>query len=232
MPTEITLIGNEGFRVTTGSARIYIDAFYSAMPGVAVPPALAAKDVDRADLILVTHAHWDHFAADTVAEVANRTGATVIGAGLAINELRGRLPETSLVQMDPPYNGKHSPAGAVRVSLPLATVTALRTYHSKDHNSYLIQTPELALFHDGDNEDTRRIDLASLGRVDALLIGPWKGSGWVEFVERLSPARYFLMHLTNEELDDHQVGKFLPEICHRVPPGLVMLRPGESFSFE
>jgi hypothetical protein len=39
------------------------------------------------------------------------------------------------------------------------------------------------------------------------------------------------MHLTGEELDQHAAGRFLPDICDRVPPGLVVLRPGGSFRF-
>jgi hypothetical protein len=88
----------------------------------------------------------------------------------------------------------------------------------------------LRFFHDGDNGNTTKIPVSALGRLDALLIGPWQGSGWVEFIEKLSPSRYFLMHLSEEELDEHAAGRFLPGICERVPKGLVVLRPGQSYS--
>ena len=38
--------------------------------------------------------------------------------------------------------------------------------------------------------------------------------------------------LTEEELADHEKGKFLPEICDHVPEGLMVLRPGHSYKFE
>ena len=55
---EISLIGNEGFRLRAGAAEIYIDAFYHPIPGVASAPVLRGKDVAKADLILVTHGTW------------------------------------------------------------------------------------------------------------------------------------------------------------------------------
>ena len=119
----------------------------------------------------------------------------------------------------------------MKLKLPFAAVTAFRTFHGRGHNSYLVEAAGLRFFHDGDNEDTTRIPVSALGRLDALLIGPWQGSGWVEFIEKLSPPRYFLMHLSEEELDEHAAGRFLPGICERVPKGLVVLRPGQSFSF-
>jgi len=229
--TEITLIGNEGFRIATPSAVIYVDGFYGAIPGVADEPAVRAKAVSKADLILVTHAHWDHFNAREVADAAARTGATLVGPRSVIQAFDGILPPESLVELEPPLVGKTEMAASLKVELPAASVTAFRTFHSRDHNSYLVETAAFRFFHDGDNEDTRRIDTAALGRLDALFIGPWQGSGWVEFIETLAPTRWFLMHLSDDELNQHEAGRFLPDLCDHVPEGLVVLRPGESFVF-
>jgi len=227
----VTLIGNEGFRIATGGRDVYIDAFYDPIYGVAGRPRSGKEDITKADLILVTHCHGDHFNPGRVAEAASRTGATVIGPATVIRSLRGKLPPAALVEMEPPTPGGRSAARPVKVQLPAATVTALRTFHSHDHNSYLIEIGGFRAFHDGDNEDTTRIDASALGRLDALLIGPWQGSGWVRFIETLCPARWFIMHLTDEELDELEAGRFLPEICDHVPPNLVVLRPGQSFEF-
>jgi len=267
---KLTLIGNEGFLVETGEARILIDAFYGAIPGLASAAALGADGIGQADLILVTHDHWDHFSAHEVADVANRTGARVAGPAAAINALRRNVPAAQLVKLEPLSArkgvalsekahlslGERSPAerragegasgaapsasGTLTPALSpgergerTVTITAFRTFHAMGHNSYLVETPAFRFFHDGDNEDTRRLDAAALGRLDALLIGPWQGSGWVEFVERLAPARWFLMHLSEEELDQHEAGAFLPDLCGHVPlpDRLVVLRPGQSFIF-
>jgi len=230
MSAEITAIGNEGFRIVTPTARIFIDAFYRVVSGVADEPALRAREVAEADLILVTHSHWDHFNPRGVAEAAVRTRAKVVGPRSVIQAVQDSLEPEALAEMEPPLAKAKGLAASVTVKLPTATVTAFRTFHSQDHNSYLVETPGFRLFHDGDNEDTRRIDAAALGRLDALFIGPWLGSGWVDFIEKLAPTRWFLMHLTGEELDQHEAGLFLPDLCDRVPDGLVVLRPGQSFT--
>jgi len=229
MSVEITLIGNEGFCIATPCATVLIDAFYGAIPGMASAPGWGARSVDKADLILVTHAHWDHFQAGQVADAARRTGATVAGPAAVVGELRRMLPAECLVKLEPPP-ARRGMALSGKVELPAATVTAFRTFHGRGHNSYLVETPGLRLFHDGDNEDTRRLDPAAIGRLDALFICPWQGSGWVEFIERLDPARWFLMHLSEEELDQHEAGEFLPELCDHVPLAdrVVGLRPGQS----
>jgi L-ascorbate metabolism protein UlaG (beta-lactamase superfamily) len=228
---EIRLIGNEGFRLRAGSAEIYIDAFYHPIPAVAGAPILRGNDVAKADLILVTHAHLDHFRADEVAEVARRTGAIVAGPRAVIQSLAGKVPAAALREMEPAAAPAGEPARTVKLELPFAAVTAFRTFHGRGHNSYLVESAGLRFFHDGDNENTARVPISALGRIDALLIGPWQGSGWVEFIEKLSPLRYFLMHLSEQELDEHAAGRFLPGICERVPKGLVVLRPGQNFSF-
>jgi len=260
MKAKVTLIGNEGFLIEAGATRILIDAFYGAIPGLASAAALGADNIAKADLILVTHDHWDHFSAREVADMANRTGASVVGPASVINQLRGKVPAEALVKLEP-LSARKGVALSAKTELPAATITAFRTFHAMGHNSYLVETPTFRFFHDGDNEDTRRIDPAALvgtanapnaanpeshspdsqdsrfaparGRLDALFIGPWQGSGWVDFIEKLSPARWFLMHLSEEELDQHEAGKFLPDLCDHVPlpDRLVVLRPGQSFIF-
>ena len=232
MSTEVTLIGNEGFRIVTESTHIYTDPFYGAIPSVAGAPCIMSRDVSRADLILITHSHWDHFNVGEVADVAARTGATVVGPNTVVKQLRGDVPSESLVELEPPRAERRSPAASETVELSMATVTALRTVHSRDHNSYLVETPDFRFFHDGDNEDTRCIDVAALGRLDALLIGPWRGSGWVEFIESVGAERWFVMHMTDEELDEVEAGTFWPRVCDHAPEGLVALRPGQSYVFD
>jgi L-ascorbate metabolism protein UlaG (beta-lactamase superfamily) len=228
MATEVELISNAGMRVTIPRASILIDAFHGKPSGRA-----GRRPDDRpADVIMVTHSHWDHFDPAAVAEAAGRTGATVVGPRTVVGRLQGRVPAGKLVEMEPPQAGAGEKARSVRVELPVAEITAFRTFHTRDHTSYLVETPDVRFFHDGDNEDTRRIDTDLLGRLDALLIGPWLGGGWVEFIEELKPTRYFLIHLDDDELRQHDAGEFLPEICDHVPPGLVVLHPGEKYVLD
>ncbi|MBU4201085.1 MAG: MBL fold metallo-hydrolase [Verrucomicrobia bacterium] len=231
MRAEITLVGNGGFRIAVDQIRIFIDAFYRPIPGVADAPSPSASIVTCADLILVTHAHGDHFNANAVAEVAGHTQAPVAGPKTVIAALRKIMPAERLVELEPEVSAENTLVAFIKHKFPSVTVTAFRTFHGREHNSYLVEAPGFRFFHDGDNENTRRLDGAVLGQLDALLIGPWQGSGWVKCIERLAPRRYFLMHLTDDELAQHAQNRFLPDICDHVPEGLVVLRPGESYIF-
>jgi len=224
---KITLIGNEGFLVAVGETNIYVDAFYRSGWGFS-KPVVRPEDVSRADIVLVTHAHGDHFDARGVASVASATEATVVGPASVTKALRKSVPEGKLVTMEPGSLPAGGPAHSCQAAVAAAAVTAYRTHHSRDHNSYLIEIGGLRFFHDGDNENTRVLDTAALGSLDALLLGPWQGAGWVELIEALAPPVTLLMHLTDDELDEHEAGTFLPDICDHVPEGIVVLRPGQS----
>ena len=229
MKVTLTHIGNEGFEIHAGHTVAYIDAFYTPIKGVADPAAVKHDEVKRAHLILVTHAHPDHFSAAKVAAVAKRTGAMVFGPKTAIHPLRESLPNHALVEMDPPHVAGPRASAYVTVAFPGVSVTAFRTFHSLNHNSYLVDLHGFRLFHDGDNEDTRRIPREPLQGLDALLIGPWQGSGWPDFVDALRARFRFLMHLTDEEMDQHAAGRFLPDICEKPPRDLIVLRRGEKY---
>jgi L-ascorbate metabolism protein UlaG (beta-lactamase superfamily) len=226
MTIEVTLIANAGVRVATPGAVFYVDAFHAmgeALSPDAVPPADG-----RPHFVLVTHAHWDHYDPGLVTDAAIRLNATVIGPRSVAGRLRGRIPAESLCEMEPALAGGSAPAQSVRRDFPGAQVTAYRTFHSRDHNSYLVEADGCRFFHDGDNEDTRRLDAEALGRLDVLLLGPWLGGGWVEFIEKLAPRRYVLIHLDEDELRRHEAGELLPELCDHVPAGLTVLRPGQT----
>jgi len=230
MRARLTLVGNEGFHIATRSASVYIDAFYTPIRGVASSPSLSVEQVKSAHLILITHPHPDHFSPAKVLHAARATGALVVGPRAAIEPLRDGMHNLSLVEMEPRKNNGR--AGSVTAAFPGVRITAFRTMHSRHHNSYLVELHGFRFFHDGDNEDTRCLRAEALRPLDALLIGPWKGSGWVEFIEAVAPTRAFLMHLTDEELAEHAAGKFLPQVCTRVPMGLVVPGKGASYIFK
>lgn len=237
MSATVTLIGNEGFHIAAGGAAVFVDAFYTPVPWVGSAPAAhvgpgVAPGQLPAEVILVTHAHYDHFARGEVQEAALRTGASVAGPHSVCKALQDRLPRQQLVELEPspPADGGFAlpltaDVGAVRIS-------AFRTRHSRDHNSYLVEMPGFRFFHDGDNERTACLDAAALRPLDALLIGPWRGSGWPDFVRAVAAGRWFLMHLTDDEVRQHEAGTFLPDSCGcpDAPANLIVLHPGESIS--
>lgn len=83
--TRLTWLGHSTFRLeTTAGARVLIDPWVKGNP--ACPPEL--HDPGPLDVILVSHAHFDHIG-DAV-EIAKSTGAQVIAIPETANWLRGK----------------------------------------------------------------------------------------------------------------------------------------------
>jgi len=82
---RITWLGFSGFRIVTPQGKVVlIDPW--TIHGPSTPEAF--RDIDRADLILVSHAHRDHVG-DSV-DVAEKTGATVVAVYELVHHLEKR----------------------------------------------------------------------------------------------------------------------------------------------
>ena len=226
MSLKIVSTGNAGVYLENAAGRIYIDSFFRGVPDVGGNPHLQGAKARPADLILITHAHYDHLHPEETRDAALASGAAVAGPADAIQLLEKHLPRERLTTLEPPER-KRPPATA-SAEFGRIRVTSFRTYHSRGHNSYLVEMGDVRIFHDADNERTQHYDLASLGRIDVLFLCPWAGSGAGEFVERLKPGRWLLIHMTPEEIEQHRNGSFLPGLVSPVPAGVVALHGGEA----
>jgi L-ascorbate metabolism protein UlaG (beta-lactamase superfamily) len=76
MTLSVEWFGCATFRVRTGATTLFFDTYLDKAPGVP-PVGLSAAEVDEADVLFISHAHFDHvLGADTIARA---TGATVVG---------------------------------------------------------------------------------------------------------------------------------------------------------
>ncbi len=71
-------LGHSGFRVTVGRQRVYID------------PYRVAPDAPKADLILITHGHYDHFSPQDV-ELLTQPETELIAPAAVAERLNGRV---------------------------------------------------------------------------------------------------------------------------------------------
>jgi len=89
--SSIRYLGHSGFEIELGGTFIYIDLFldnsdFGGMRRELKAP-VRAEEIDRADLIFITHEHRDHFEKATVEKIVKRTGALVIAPRCVLREL-------------------------------------------------------------------------------------------------------------------------------------------------
>jgi L-ascorbate metabolism protein UlaG (beta-lactamase superfamily) len=100
---EVEWLGHSGFRIVVGKAAIYID------------PYRIAGDEPKADLILITHQHYDHFSIQDLERVRKETTQVIAPPAVAerlegnVHSLRaGDVSETDIYAVDvravPAYN--------------------------------------------------------------------------------------------------------------------------------
>ncbi len=87
---SIWYLGHSGFEIELGGTLIYIDLFLDNTGKRMhrdIKSPLKAEEVDRADLIFITHEHADHFEKETVEKIVGKTGALVIAPNCVLREL-------------------------------------------------------------------------------------------------------------------------------------------------
>jgi L-ascorbate metabolism protein UlaG (beta-lactamase superfamily) len=120
---RVTYLGHSAFRIETpGGKTIYID------PWLSNPKAPAnAKQVDRADLILVTHGHFDHVG-ETV-EIAKKTNARLLTiAELATYFGTQGVPAANIVRMNKGGTAVAIPGTPIKVTMIRADHSSSVTY--------------------------------------------------------------------------------------------------------
>lgn len=124
------------------------------------------KTATPADVILVTHAHGDHFSADVLSAIAGPNTAIVAPAAVA-----AKMPEALKGRVKTMANGDKAVVNGVEVeAVPAYNVTEDRLkYHPKgDFNGYVVTMAGKRIYVAGDTEGTP--ELRGLTNIDAAFI--------------------------------------------------------------
>jgi L-ascorbate metabolism protein UlaG (beta-lactamase superfamily) len=167
----IEWLGHAGFRIKTSAGWLYIDPY-------------RAPDGPAADVILVTHDHYDHFSRDDVVRIAG--GGTVFVAPATVTEqLKG--PTHSI-----------APGEAVEIrGVEVLAVAAYNTnkldseggpFHSRESGwvGYVIRDGGRRIYHSGDTDVIPEMDDAA--GVDVALL-PVSGTYVMTALEAAEAAR-------------------------------------------
>ena len=105
--------GTATFRVRGPGLDLFFDAYLDRLPGLD-PVGLTTAQVERADFVFVSHAHWDHLYG--AAAIARSAGAVVVGSPESARVLRqDGIGEQQILRVTGGETVDCSPAASVRV---------------------------------------------------------------------------------------------------------------------
>jgi len=183
-PVALTFVGNEGFLIQCGGSKVLIDALMSEgvflTPNERVRLCGALPPFDDVDLVLATHAHYDHFDVPYTAQFLARSPETVlISLDESIDKLRTR-PEFDAISAR--LTGIPFQPG-VRTEFDVAgiRVIAFAIGHGlgRSNLAFLLEIGGMRILHLGDaatdltaQELVAQFDWPSLG-IDVALVPYW-----------------------------------------------------------
>jgi len=247
-PLVVTFIANEGVLVSSGDAKVLIDALFDKPnPEYRAP---SPEDIDQimkgkapydgVDLILVTHNHPDHFDASLAARYLESVpGPILLAPADAVAEMRKAAADWT--RIEPRVVSLDLKVGEqAKRDLRQIPVTAFRTLHSGDRESpmnvmFLFELNGWRVFHEGDS--TGKTDVYhdfGLGKVpvDLALVHFWfpLEPNCARFLQEvLKPDHVGLMHLPIRLESDapgkiDQVLKYYKDVFLMLPgmPGKVI----------
>ena len=218
----IRFLGHSAFEVEVDGKRIYID------PWLGNPDSpLKVSDVDRADIVVVTHFHGDH--AGDAEEIAKKTGAKIV----AVYEIASYYEKKGLKAVGMNIGGPADVDGVKILFTPAA--------HSSEigvPTGVIILGREAVIYHAGDTGLFSGMELyGRLYKIDYALV-PIGGHFTMDpeqaalFVSTFKPRVAVPMHYGTFPVLYGSPDKFR-EYVRKYSPGthVVVLRPGEKLEF-
>lgn len=224
---RLTYLGHSAVQLETSGGTVLIDPFLTGNPR-----AGASADAVAADLIVLTHAHGDHWG-DTEA-IARRTGATVVGSA----ELAGYASGLGLKAHGMNVGGTHRfPFGKVRLtpawhssSFPDGTYGGMPTGLVLDIGGFRIyHAGDTALFSDMRLVGDLGIDLALLPIGDNYTMGPTDA---LEAVKLIRPRYVMPVHFGTFPLLEQDPAAFKRRVEAETSAKGLVLEPGEDMQLE
>lgn len=134
MAQNIFWLGHDSFRLRGDKIVVYID------------PWKLADGAEKADLVLVTHAHRDHFSKDDIAKIS-KPGTVVVGPPSVAEQLG---PQTVVAKAGQTLNA----AGLAVDVVPAYNPN--KKFHPKDAGGvgYIVTLDGKRIYHAGDTDET------------------------------------------------------------------------------
>ena len=216
---KVTFLGHAAFKIE-GSKTVLVDPFITGNPK---SPLKRVEDIEKADVVIVTHDHGDHGFEDAV-KICKRTGAYFVSQ----YEL---VVKSNLEKVEPMNIGGFVNVGGMGVEV--AFTPAWHTANVGDPTGVIIRMDGKTIYHAGDTGlfyDMKLIgelykpDLALLPIGSRFTMDIYQAAKAVEF---LSPKFVIPMHYNTFDLIKADPKEFERMVGDKAK--VVILNPGESF---
>ena len=226
---DIRWLGQSCFTITEGDTTLLVDPFLTDNPKGAT-----SADAIGADVIALTHGHFDHLG-DTV-DIAKRTGATVVAIVELASELMGALGDDhpvldpnlggtvkfdwGWIKLVPAWHTAVSPGGTPHVAAGLVIHIGDRTiYHLGDTCLF----SDLALVAKRGNP----IDVALMPIGGHYTMDRWDA---IEAVNLISPKQVIPCHYDTFPPIETDAQAFKAEAERATSSEVLVLSPGDTHS--
>jgi len=227
----VKFAGAAGARVDIDGTSLFFDAFFQ--PGLfnTAYPAIDPGSVVQAGLLLVTHAHRDHFDPRITANVAKRTKAKVVAPPTVLAMLKKEgVPEDQLVAVSPTEEKPASvTVGKARVTAFAVPPSGKFTKTGKpEHVVFLVQVGEKKLLHFGDAGDPKPLqEIESVRGADVIFLPHWMLKHKHLEVFKILVPRYMVPTRFMDTPGSYGSMKNLRDIFKKIVP----LLPGHEVEF-
>ena len=145
--SSIFYLGHSGFEITLDELTIYIDPFLEDSPDRVVKAAITPSGIRNADLLFVTHEHFDHFERSTILDVVERMQAVVVAPNIVLREL------------DVPLRSKVDVRAGDSFSLKGVDIEVIKAVHpqSKECVGFILRKGGKSIYHAGDTYEFREM---------------------------------------------------------------------------
>ena len=219
---KVTYLGHASFKIEEDGKIVYVDPW---LTGPTSP--ITVDDVDKADIVLVTHDHGDHGYAEALG-ICKHTGATFV----AINELAHKAGSQGVENIHTLNIGGSVNIGGV-------VVTLVQAFHSAGVGAptgFIVRFPSSSFYHPGDTGVFASMELfAELYSPIDLFLSPI-GSYFVMDVHQaalatklLKPKHVIPMHYDTFPVIEASPEKFKALVSETSPDtNVIILKPGDE----
>jgi L-ascorbate metabolism protein UlaG (beta-lactamase superfamily) len=213
---HITYVCNDGFIISVAGKKILIDALFRDSRDICQAESVEIAQTgrppfDEVDLVLVSHAHWDHFDPQVMGNfLVNNPNAVLIAEKSAAEALERDFLSFALVQ-EHIHSVELAKGQVVQMSFPGIDLEILNAPADVPNLAFLMRVGQLNFFHSGDSgPDSQLAEYFQAHKwcakgINFAFLPSWyfiDATNQSQLQERFCAKNYIPMHYAEENVEN------------------------------